>query len=226
MGAAQQQRNEKQLRELRAVVNHAESLVREKQNALEDALHGLEDSEALFDRAIRIRHQQDEILPLFQILSREEVPADCRVDLFICALTVLMNGSFEEKWNLTLQIFDVHGECYFSSNFLTKLLIIFQETMYRLKLIRFAPKPLEIENTVTRLFHDLKLHPGNDPHADMLTAYEMKQVLLMLAGKSEMLSKVLRLMSLEQSTGPIMTIYQRNRLSCIAMLLRGLTSPE
>ena len=156
VGAAQQQRNEKQLRELRAVVNHAESLVREKQNALEDALHGLEDSEALFDRAIRIRHQQDEILPLFQILSREEVPADCRVDLFICALTCLMNGSFEEKWNLTLQIFDVHGECYFSSNFLTKLLIIFQETMYRLKLIRFAPKPLEIENTVTRLFHDLK----------------------------------------------------------------------
>ena len=54
----------------------------------------------------------------------------------------------------------------------------------------------------------------------------MKQVLLMLAGKSEMLSKVLRLMSLEQSTGPIMTIYQRNRLSCIAMLLRGLTSPS
>ena len=72
MGAAQQQRNEKQLRELRAVVNHAESLVREKQNALEDALHGLEDSEALFDRAIRIRHQQDEICPCFRFCREKK----------------------------------------------------------------------------------------------------------------------------------------------------------
>ena len=54
----------------------------------------------------------------------------------------------------------------------------------------------------------------------------MKQVLLMVAGKSEVLCKVLRLMSLDDSPAPPMTIYRRNKLSCIAMLLRGLTSPS
>jgi hypothetical protein len=225
LSGAQQKRNEKQLREMRAVVNHAESTVRERQKALQDALEGLEDAEALFDRAIRIRKQQDEMLPLFQVLTREEFPSECRVDLFICSLAVLMNGSFEEKWNLTLKIFDVYGELYFSSVFLTKLLVLYQEAMFRLHIVPFGPKEVEVANTVERMFRDLKLVPGYDPASDKLTGYEMRQVLLMVAGKSEMICSVLHLQGLDHKPGPVMTIFQRNKMSCIATLLRGMTSP-
>ena len=202
MTGAQQKRNEKQVREMRAVVNHAEGTVREKQKALEEALSGLEDAEALFDRAIRIRKQQDDVLPLFQVLTGEEVPSECRVDLFICSLAVLMDGSFEEKWHLTLKIFDVWGKLYFSSLFLSKLIILFQETMHRLNIVQFPPRVAEIENTVERLYLDLKLTPGTGADADRLTAYEMRQVLLMLCGKSEVLCKVLNLVSLDHHPGP------------------------
>lgn len=226
MTGAQQKRNEKQLREMRAVVNHAEGAVREKQSALEEALCGLEDAEALFDRAIRIRKQQDEVLPLFQVLTGEEMPSECRVDLFICSLTILMDGSFEEKWNLTLKIFDVWGELYFSSGFLTKIIILFQEAMHRLHIVHFPPRVAEIQNTVERLFIDLKLRAGSGSDSDFLTAYEMRQVLLMLCGRSEVVCKVLNLMSLDHRPGPMMTIFQRNKMSCIASLLRGLISPS
>lgn len=218
-------KNEKQLRELRSVVNHAESLVREKQRSLEDGLECLSDAEALLDRAIRIKKQQDELLPLFVLLAKEPTPSSCRMDYFACSFAILMNGSFEQKSNFIFHLFDVIGEGFFSSSFIKTMLALFQETLYRLKLIPYEPDHQEIDNSVWRAFLDLGLKPGVGPDADYLTQYEVRQMILSLVGHSKLISEALGFSSSTYASGGRMSTYQRNRMSAVGLLLRGMIPP-
>ena len=220
-------RNEKQLRELRSVVNHAESSVRTRQKALEDALLALEDSEFLFDRALRIKKQQDELLPLFRLLSREELPSKVRADFFCCALTILMSGTYEQKWNSIFNLFDSTNNLngYFDSEIIHHMLILFQETLYRLNYIAFEPRKEEIANTIKRSFIDLGLQPGRLAISDRLTQYETRMLIMQIIGHSNMLSKILGFKKNAFNTGRPHTTYQRNKMGALALLSRGISTP-
>lgn len=221
-------RNEKQLRELRSVVNHAEGAVRAKQKALEDALLSLEDAEALFDRALRLKKQQDELLPLFRLLSREQLPAKVRADYFVCALTIFMGGTYEQKWNIIFNLFDSSNNLdgYFDSEIIYHVLALFQETLHRLNYISDTPRREEIQNIIWRSFIDLGLRPGRFPYSDRLTQYETRMMIMAIIGHSNMLSKILGFKKTSFNTGKAFTTYQRNRMGALSLLIRGLSTPS
>ena len=218
-------KNEKQLRELKAVVNHAESLVREKQRNLQDTLVCLSDAEALLDKAIRIKKQQDELLPLFSLLAKEPTPSSCLINFFAVSFAILMNGSYEQKCNFIFNLFDVAGEGFFNSTFLKLILILFQETFYRLYFIPVPPNVEEIDNLVWRAFLDLGLKPGTGPDADFLTQYEMRQMVVALVGQSAMLADAMGFSYVPNAPGARKSTFQRNRMSAVALLSRGMISP-
>jgi len=265
-------KNEKQLRELRSVVNHAESLVRERQRAVEEAIGCLADAEALLDRAIRTKKQQDQLLPLFALIALEPSPSSVRVDFMAVAFAILMIGSFEQKLNFVFYLYDVAGDGFFSSYQLQTLIALFQETLHRLHYIPYSPNTTEINNVVWRSFLDLGLRPGLSPESDYLTHYEGKKVMLLLilyfcvlttvhfpmsqnhnvvrdfvsalCGKSAVLWRLLGLgpptqdVSLEPCVGsatngmaPLavggswMCTYQRNKMSPLGLLVRGMVTP-
>jgi hypothetical protein len=173
-------KNEKQVRELRSVVNHAESLVRERQRAVEEAIGCLADAEALLDRAIRTKKQQDQLLPLFALIALEPSPSSVRVDFMAVAFAILMIGSFEQKLNFVFHLYDVAGDGFFSSYQLQTLMALFQETLHRLHYIPYPPNTTEINNVVWRSFLDLGLRPGLTSESDYLTHYEGKKEKVLL----------------------------------------------
>ena len=221
-------RNEKQLRELRSVVNHAEGLVREKQKQLEEALSGLEDAEALFDRAIRIKHQQDQLLPLFAKVSRESLPSSCRVDYFLCALAILMNGTYEQKFNFMFNLFNKSSNItgFHTSTDIYHVSVLFQESLYRLDFIGFQPRKEDISNMITRSFIDLGLKPGLDKDSDRLTQFEIRQMIMQMIGHSNLLGRTLGFRTNTHGKGALMSTFQLNKMSCLSLLLRGINSPS
>lgn len=62
----------KEIQELKSLVGVAETNVKEKQRLIHEALANLDDTEILLQRALRIKAQQEEILPLFELLMTEE----------------------------------------------------------------------------------------------------------------------------------------------------------
>ena len=221
-------RNEKQLRELRSVVNHAEGMVRERQKLLENAVQSLEDAEALFDRALRLKKQQDELLPLFRLLARENLPSSVRLDYFVCALTVFMSGTYEQKWSLIFNLFDSanHLNGFFDSEIIYHILILFQETLHRMNYIAFTPRKEELHNTIWRAFLDLGLRPGREVYSDRMTQYETRMMIMAIIGHSAQLSKLLGFKKNAYNTGKPFTTYQRNRMGAYALIARGLSIPS
>jgi len=221
-------RNEKQLRELRSVVNHTEGSVRAKQKQLEDALLSLEDAEALFDRALRLKKQQDELLPLFRLLSREQLPSKVRADYFVCALTIFMGGTYEQKWNIIFNLFDSSNNLdgFFDSEIIYHVLALFQETLHRLNYISDTPRREEIQNIIWRSFLDLGLRPGRFSYSDRLTQYELRMMVMTIIGHSNTLSKILGFKKASFNTGKMFTTFQRNRMGALALLSRGLSTPS
>jgi hypothetical protein len=62
----------KEIQELKSLVGVSETNVKEKQRLIHEALSHLDDAEILLQRALRIKAQQEEILPLFELLMTEE----------------------------------------------------------------------------------------------------------------------------------------------------------
>ena len=218
-------KNEKQLRELKSVVNHAESLVREKQHELENGLLCLSDAEALLKRAIRIKEQQDELLPLFSLLAKQALPSSCRMDHLACSFSILMDGSFEQKCNFIFNLYDIEGEGLFSSSTMKSVLMLFHETLYLLRYIPYGPIVEEVQNCVWRAFVDLGLKPGVGANADYLTLYEVQQTILSLVGHSNMLADVMGFNYHVHAAGARKSTFQRNRMSAIGLLTRGMLPP-
>ena len=213
--------NAKAIMELRSMVNIAETSVRECQRDLEEALDRLLDAEILLKRAIRMRKQQDELLPLFALLADKEesgaLPSQCRLDYFAASMVIIMNGTFEQKCNLFLGIFDKAGDGFFDSKFLVKVVSLFQETLYRMNYIPCCVSVEEVQNTTERQFSDLGLHVKTDA----LSHYESRQFFITMITRTAALAGIFGF----KEPGRTMGTYQRNRMSSIGLLSRGIIGP-
>jgi hypothetical protein len=116
---------------MRSVVNVLEARIKERQRAVGTVAGRLGDAKTLLERAVRIKRQQDLLLPLFlraaegghaavdpTKVSRlegggaegegggdENLPSECPLNFLILALLSLSKGTFEQKFKLFLQIY-------------------------------------------------------------------------------------------------------------------------
>lgn len=211
--------NKKAIMELRSMVNIALTTVRECQKNLEATLERLLDAEVLLHRAIRLKREQDDLLPLFNLLAgqNDSLPSEIRLDLFLTAITVLVCATFDQKCNLFLGLYDKQGEGFFDAKFLVSTLELFQEALFRLRYTPTPPLREELVNTVQRRFFDL----GLDPKRDALTQYESKHFLISMLSRSGDLTKLFGV----DEPGATMSTYQRNNLGPVLMLQRGMIGP-
>lgn len=208
--------NQKQVMELRSILNIAETEVRTNQKIVQEAMDNLIDAEALLRCANRVRRQQDEILPIFKLLSHTETPNQCRLDLFACSMILAMTANFDKKLNFFLRLFDCENvEGIYTLQFVTSLVFLFSKTMYMLQLIPDMPMKTDIENAIYRGFQDL----GVNPLKDILTEYEIRKLLFILTSYNDNICKTLGIYDI---SGSSYSTYQRNGMSVIALLSRGM----
>jgi len=201
---------QKQLEAAR-LINGAETRVRERQAKVEQGVYMLENAEVLLERAIRIKAQQDELLPLFRLLALQEIPQFVRFDFCIAALLILINGSFDEKCSFLLQRFDLGKQEWFTSHHIAVIVNMFHEASHRLHYEQFGPNPDEVNNTVLRAFLERKLSPTG-----LVTAYEGKEMLTHLINMSGPLG-----IAFGVPRSDSYCTYQRNVMSPIALLINN-----
>eukprot|EP01038_Epipyxis_sp_PR26KG_P005892 gene5892-8130_t len=204
---------QRELNEMKSMVNVAETCMREAQTKAENALEDLLDSEALLERAVILKSQQDELLPLFRLFATNKnsnrLPGSCQLNLFIISLVLLMTGSFEQKYNYIFRLFDQNsfrksstnssdskslqlnkfgvGESVYHLPFISNILSIVQESMYQLQMLSFTVNEDDLKNALFREFFSLNL----DPFKDFITEYEMKQMILHLISHSYLINRML-----------------------------------
>jgi len=114
--ASQQQqllRLQKQQNELKSMLHVSETTVREARSKMNVALEGLLDSEALLNRAVLLKRQQDRLSPLFILMARSksgdyvetQLPTSCPLNVMVVSAALLMNGTFEQKYSFLLHLF-------------------------------------------------------------------------------------------------------------------------
>ncbi len=240
---------------IKVVIKDKISAVESKSNAILKLLSQLNDAEILFDKAVSIRKQQDEILPLFNYFLLDEatassyVPKDsdkndvdndnqvtkkkkkllCRLDLFIASLILNMRANFNQKLNLMLQLFyirqknseiDETENCLYTIDFITKVVMLFQQTLLRLKAIKHVQSEEYIQNYIKRSFLSFGVDPFKYNLTQGLTKYETKQLIHTLVSNSSYLIKLLgiNLTSMEKN----FSTYQRNKMSPMSLLSHGM----
>lgn len=97
---------EKQIALLKSMVNVSETRVKEKQKDLQNSLSDLNDAEVLLARAVRAKQQQDKLLPLFRLLTKEKCPSSARLDLFLAAVTLYSSATLDQKFEFFSQMFN------------------------------------------------------------------------------------------------------------------------
>lgn len=212
-------KNQKVAAQMRSMVNVASTTVKECQKALEKAMESVISAEVLLNRAVRIRLMQDDLLPLFQLLTEHEDPHhnEVKFNHFCAALTILMNATFDQKMNFFLGLFDAKGHGLFSAKYLVQVISIFQKS---LRLLHFLPYSAPMEDlvyNVERSFRDFNLNPDTD----MLNQYEVRAFLITLISRNVEIAGIFGL----QDAGAAMSSFQRNRLSPITLLMLGMVGP-
>jgi len=163
--------NKKKAAEARTLLNFSEASVKSKQTDLRAAVEALTDAEILLNRAIRMKKQQDRLLPLFQLLSGEKMPSACRFDIFFSSVTLLVVGTFDTKADIMLRMIDVGKKGCVSLVDLLSTLVLYNDTMYRLRLLSLPPNEDELKNILFRSFMEKGLSWD-----DGLTYFEAKQI--------------------------------------------------
>jgi len=210
------------------MVNVAETRMKEARRRVEVGLERLEDSEILLDRSVRIRERQDEILPLFALIANtDHLPSHCELNTLLISLVILMNGTFEQKYNFLFRLYDPNCEGYVQPSFVINFLHCVQQA---LKLLNYLPTTLErseVSNLVVREY----LSIGLKPNKDLLTEYELKRLILSQISRSAELSKILGVklkthmtpgMINFSSTDMEMGTFQRSIMNPIALLNKGM----
>lgn len=213
---AKVQNNRTKAMEMRPMINIAETKVRECQRRVEDALGSLSDAETLLDRAVRMKSQQDSLLPLFQMIARSEKPKECPLNLFIVAMVALAVGTIDQKLATLLHNFDKDKTGFFDFTFIKRVVLLFHEALYRIDIIPFAPIPQEVHGLIERAYIDHDL-----PFTGLLTQYETKQLFVSMIEASGPLTEyfgVARKMRF--------STYQRNNMSAISLLRRCHLTPS
>ena len=228
----------KELNEIRSVLNVAETTVRQAQKTVQEALDGMYDSEVLLKRAVRMRAEQKALLPLFILLAKisGQIPEQIRLDLLACAVTALMDATFDQKMTFFFNVFDAAGTGYFSGPFVVRVAMLFGEMFNRLTMLPYPPHEEDIYSAVNRGFMDL----GLSYEKDILTVTEAKRLLITFLSHSFPLANSLAVKLglpgmkgvIDVYGGPggvpggsLMGTYQRNRMTAVGLLMKGMIGP-
>jgi hypothetical protein len=220
---------QRRLQEMRSMVSVAETRMREAQRKVQEALDGLGDAEILLDRAVRLSRQQSDLLPLFRLIAHDEhLPSSCKLNALVISMVILMNGPFEQKYNVLFRLFDAECEGRVGLPFAIGLFSSVQEALYLLRMLSQIATKDELLNVVTRGFMSYGLNPSKD----LLTEFELRNLVLSLVSHSSLLTKVLGLtartsmqpggVTFEGGDSANIGTYQRNRMSALALLARGM----
>jgi hypothetical protein len=221
---------EAQLKEMKELVVIAESRLKDTMGSVDKAMEGLQDAEALLERARRIKRQQDELLPLFQLMAGgEALPSRCQLSSCVVSLIILMKGTFEQKYNFLVRLFDPFCDDAFTAPIISDILIQLQKSLHLLRFIPFRIESEEIVNIVHRGFLSFQLNPAKDH----FTEYETKQFIRTVTSHSHLLCKVFGVTSATlMSPGAItfepagassnMSTFQRNKMAPLTLLTLGL----
>jgi len=204
--------NKAKAAQARSLLNYAEASVRAKQKELRAALESVSDAEVLLRRAIRMKHRQDRLLPLFKLLAGEDMPRSCRFDLFFAALSVLVVGTFDVKVDMLLGLVDVNKTGFLSIQQLESIVYLYNDTLFRLKLLAMPPNLLDLHNVMFRSFFELGLS-----FEDKLSRYEVKSILRQMCSHSMPASLALGI-----SKADSMGTYQRNSMMPQRLMFLGL----
>ena len=123
-----------------------------------------------------MREEQQALLPLFTLLARVsgQLPEQVRLDLLACAVTALMDATFDQKMAFFFNVFDTAGNGTFGGPFIVRVAMLFGETFNRLNMLPHAPHEEDIVDAVQRGFLDLALKYGSDT----LSVPEAKRLLV------------------------------------------------
>ena len=224
--------NGSELKLLRSVVSVAETGIRQAQTDLQEALDGMNDAELLLKRALRIKQSQKETLPLFQLLCKDNIElSEVRLDLLVCAVTAMMDATYDQKCAFFFDIFDQQGEGLYSSTFINRVVVLFGEMFFRIGMLPAPPVEEDIRDSVYRSFKDI----GLQFESDSLTVRESKRLLITLLSNAYPLAETLAVtmgfsgMEAVQSIygkpsglgGGFMGMYQRNKMTPVGLLLKG-----
>jgi hypothetical protein len=209
------QNDKKKALAMKSALNITETKVRTMQRRLEEGLNNLSDAETLLDRSVRIKDQQDKLLPLFQIVSQLPRGAkECRLDLMLASIVLLCSGTFDQKLTQVIQAYDADRTGLFGFKFLVRIQMVFHEALFRLKYLPFGP----IESEVIYFTERALLEKGfTDISKVKINQYELKQFVAACVGTNKMLCT---LTGVSPKT-PYGT-YQRNKMSELALNERGL----
>jgi hypothetical protein len=162
--------------------------IRTYDRALNDTLDGLNDAEVLLNRAVRIKQSQTDSLPLFLMLAEKDSEVtEVRLDLLVCAITALMDVTYDQRCAFFFNLFDAKGDCFYSGPFLAKVIMLFGEAFHRMKMLPFSPLQEDVVNSVLRGFLDI----GLQYKTDSLTLPESKRLMITLVSDSLPLSNTL-----------------------------------
>ena len=224
--------NGRELRLLRSVVSVAETGIRQAQKDLNEALDGMNDADLLLKRALRIKQSQKETLPLFQLLCKDNIElSEVRLDLLVCAVTAMMDATYDQKCAVFFDTFDQQGEGLYSGNFINRVVVLFGEMFFRIGMLPASPAAEDVRDSVYRSFNDIGLHY----ESDSLTLRESKRLLITLLSNTYPLAETLAVtmgfsgMEAVQSIygkpsglgGGFMGMYQRNKMTPVGLLLKG-----
>jgi hypothetical protein len=146
-------------------------------------------------------------------------------------MVALTEATFDQKCAFYFNMFDSGGDGFYSGKFLVRVVLLFGDTFYRLRLFRFPPNEEDIRNMVLRGFMDL----GLNFNRDSVTLPEAKRLIATLVSNSfplaNSLSVTLGFQNAKTAIGAHgyigspgglqMGTYQRNRMAPVALLLKG-----
>lgn len=217
--------NKKKQLDMKSALNVTETKVRTFQRKLEESIANLADAETLLDRAIRIKEQQDKLLPLFQILSQESRGRACRLDLALASVIILSTGTFDQKLTQLLRAYDPDQSGTFNIQFLVAIQVLFHEAFYMLNYLPYPPSRDEIIHTTERILSSycttlppqvLSSSSSSLTYSSLssivLNQYELKQFLINAIGTSKKLCSLIGVLPSERYS-----TYQRNQMSFLSL---------
>jgi hypothetical protein len=207
--------NKKKAAEAKTLLNFSEVAVKSKQKELRAVIEALTDAETLLNRAIRMKKQQDRLLPLFQLISGETIPSCCRFNVFFAAISLLVVGTFDTKVDAMLRMVDVSKRGTVSISDLLSTLLLYNDAMYRLRLMSMPPNEEDLRNVFFRKFMERGLSLD-----DRLTYYEAKQVIRHMCAHSRPASIALGVPRSDE-----MCTYQRFAMAPLRLLTLDLIGP-
>lgn len=207
--------NKKKAAEAKTLLNFSEAAVKSKQKDLRVVIEALTDAETLLSRAIRMKKQQDRLLPLFQLLSGETMPSCCRFNIFFAAISLLVIGTFDTKIDAMLNMVDTRKRGSVSISDLLSTLLLYNDAMYRLRLMSMPPNEDDLRNVLFRSFMERGLTLD-----DRLTYYEAKQIIRNMCAHSRPASIALGVPRSDE-----LCTYQRFAMAPLRLLTLDLIGP-